>query len=224
MKLSRFFEKVQLRVWRALWYAFQSCRHGISEQGRSCGDRNPSWNQLAAEALRQNVLLTWLGSDGWLGSSKPQEKLGLLMAMVGMGQGVKPRTALGLLELSSPHGQTFLLVAPWRPRSPTQRQAACITVRRRVVSIGVCLQESDVRAQRWKRDVHILVLPLTGCGAFRYFLSLNIVSFTPTKETPNLHYGSTLPSPYCKCPRTSKSLFDIWCHTWTSAFYHIIAW
>lgn len=101
MKLSRFFEKVQLRVWRALWYAFQSCRHGISEQGRSCGDRNPNWNQLAAEALRQNVLLTWLGSDGWLGSSKPQEKLGLLMAMVGTGCEAKDSPGTAGAELSS---------------------------------------------------------------------------------------------------------------------------
>lgn len=63
MKLSRFFEKVQPCVWRALWYAFQVLKTWISEQGLSCGDRNPNGNHLAAEALRQNVLLTCLGSD-----------------------------------------------------------------------------------------------------------------------------------------------------------------
>lgn len=93
MRLSRLFEKVQLRIWCAFWYAFQSCRHGISEQG-------PSWNQVAAEALRQNVLLPCLGSDWWLGSSKPQEKLGLLMAMVETGCEAKDSPGTAGAELS----------------------------------------------------------------------------------------------------------------------------
>lgn len=168
---------------------FRSCKHRISEQGPSCGDGHPNWNQLTAEALWQNVPLTCLGSDWWLGSSKPQEKLGLLMAIVETGCEAKDSPGTAGAELS---WWADLLAVPWRPRSPTQCQAACITLQQRVVSVGVGLRESDVRAQRWKRDIHILVLPLTGCGALGYFLSLNVVSFTPIKETPNLHYGAVL--------------------------------
>lgn len=148
MKLSRFFEKVQLCVWHALWYAFQSCRHGISEQGRSCGDRNPNWNQLAAEALRQNVLLPWLGSDWWLGSSKPQEKLGLLMAMVGTGCEAKDSPGTAGAELSSwadiPFG------CPLKTKVSNSAPSCLSHCQAKGSVCWVCLRESDGRAQRWK--------------------------------------------------------------------------
>lgn len=83
------------------------CECGIPEQGPLLWRQISQLNQLTAEALRQNVLLTRLGSDSGLSSSKAQEKL--RYSRPWRRQGMKPRrAALGLLELSSSAGQTFL--------------------------------------------------------------------------------------------------------------------
>lgn len=65
------------------------CECGIPEQGPLLWRQISQLNQLTAEALRQNVLLTRLGSDSGLSSSKTQEKLGLLKAMVEKGYEAK---------------------------------------------------------------------------------------------------------------------------------------